>query len=78
MKQVTKEEAIRIHDSKEWKNWSHEKKAGFQIRQKRLCMPFSVFRESVGEVLNRPVWTYEFASDEFIEEVKLATKSSTK
>jgi hypothetical protein len=59
-KQLTKEEAIALHDSGEWKKWSHEQRAVFQMNQECLCMPFGVFHEAVEKALGRPVWTHEF------------------
>jgi len=60
MKQLTKEEAIKLVESGIWKTWSKEKIAYFQLHQDRLCMPFSVFHEAVEYVLKRPVYTHEF------------------
>ena len=60
--QLTKEQAIDIYESKMWEKWSPEEKVKFQFFQRLLCMPFPVFHEAVEKVLNRPVWTHEFAS----------------
>lgn len=60
MKQLTREEAIALHDSGEWKSWTHQQRASFQMVQNKLSMPFSVFQESVSEALGRPVFTHEF------------------
>lgn len=60
MEQLSKEQAIAMHDRKEWENWSHEQRAKFQMQQDRLCMPFDVFQEAVEKTLGRPVWTHEF------------------
>ena len=62
MKQLTKKEAIEIHDSEIWKTWTKEKIAYFQLKQDRLCVPFDVFHESVEYCLKRPVYTHEFGS----------------
>ena len=62
MEQVTKEQAILIHDSKEWEDWTYEEIAKFQLFQDRLCIPFGRFHQAVEVVLKRSVWTHEFAS----------------
>ncbi len=60
MKQLTQEEAIAFADSEGWKEWSPHARAGFQLRQDCLCMPFEVFHEAVEKVLGRSVFTHEF------------------
>lgn len=60
MRQLTKEEAIRFSDSRVWESWTHEQICDFQLFQKKLCMPFSVFHEAVEKTLGRPVFTHEF------------------
>lgn len=64
--QLTREQAIAFHDSGEWKNWTYEQKVRFQLFQKKLCIPFDVFHEAVEKVLDRPVYTHEFANYEAI------------
>jgi len=61
MKQLTKKEAIALAKGGEWKDWTYRDKAKFQLYQRRLCMPFSVFHEAMEKVLERPVFTHEFA-----------------
>ena len=61
MEQLTKEQAIALHDSKEWENWTDAEIAAFQMEQNKLCVPFSRFQQAVESVLGRPVWTHEFA-----------------
>lgn len=39
-----------------------------------LCGSFSAFHEDVEKRLGRPVWTHEFAGEEFTAEVKEAYK----
>ena len=60
MKQLTREEAIAVHDGGKWRSWSHERIAHFQMEQDRMCVPFGVFHEAVEKALGRPVWTHEF------------------
>lgn len=60
MQQLTEQQAIAIGESKIYDNWDYNKKAGFQLFQDKLCMPFSAFHEAVEKVLKRPVFTHEF------------------
>lgn len=60
-KQLSKSEAIEYFDNKKWEGLDYREIATFQMRQKRLCIPFSVFHEAVEKTLGRPVWTHEFA-----------------
>ncbi len=60
--QLTKEQAIAIYESGEWKSWSHEQIVRFQLFQDRLAIPFDKFHEAIENVLGRPVFTHEFAS----------------
>ena len=59
--ELSKEQAISLHDSKFWENMTYRQKAIFQIFQPRLCMPFAVFHEVVEKTLDRPVFAHEFA-----------------
>lgn len=60
MKQLTREQAIDFAESESYKSMNYREIAEFQINQKRLCMPFSVFHEAVEKTINRPVFTHEF------------------
>ena len=60
MKQLSKEKAIELFNSKIWEDWTYEQKAKFQLWQEKLCMPFNVFHEAVEKSLGRPVYTHEF------------------
>jgi hypothetical protein len=59
-KQLTREQAIAIAESKVWENWNDEQVVRFQLFQKYLCMPFDRFHQAIEKVLNRPVYTHEF------------------
>jgi hypothetical protein len=61
MTHITREQAIKIGTSGEWKNWSSEFLAYFQLHEDKLCVPFSVYHKALEEQLNRPVYTHEFA-----------------
>lgn len=60
MKQLTMDEAIALFESGEWKNWTSQQRAVFQIVQHKLCMPFGEFHKAVEQTLGRPVYTHEF------------------
>ena len=57
---MTKEQAIALGESKFWEGMTHRQIAEFQMCEKKLCMPFSVFHEAVEKTLGRPVFTHEF------------------
>ena len=62
IEQLTKKQALEFHDSKEWESMSKSEIALFQLHQRLLCVPFSVFHEAVEHALSRPVFTHEFAN----------------
>ena len=62
MKQLTKEQAIAIAEGGEWKDWTLDEVARFQLFQTRLCVPFDLFHEAIEHTLERSVWTHEFAN----------------
>lgn len=73
---LTRESALALHESGFWEGLSPRERAGFQLFEERLCMPFEVFREAVQETLGRPVYTHEFGLNaqglraEFLGEVQ--------
>ncbi len=67
--QLTTDQAIAFADSKVYENWTPKQIVDFQLFQKCLCMPFDKFHEAVEKVLDRPVFTHEFAfHDEMVKE----------
>lgn len=64
MKTHTKEEAEKLFKSKFWEKMSKKEIAMFQLHEPLLCMPFDIFHEALESVLNRPVYTHEFAYPE--------------
>jgi hypothetical protein len=71
---MTKEEAIKLAESKFWEDMSLEDRAMFQLWEKKLCMPFGVFHEAVEKTLGRPVWTHEFAFLDSLKEEMLGLR----
>jgi hypothetical protein len=63
-KQFTKEEAVAFYESKEWEEWTLQKIAVFQLYQECLCVPFAKFHKGMEVLLDRPVWTHEFADQD--------------
>lgn len=61
MQQLTQEQAIRLYQSGEWKDWTDDEVVKVQLFQDRLCIPFDHFHQAIEKVLDRPVWTHEFA-----------------
>ena len=64
IKQITKDQAIQIYDSGIWKDWTDEEIVKFQLFQDCLAIPFSRFHEATEKVLDRSVWTHEFADQQ--------------
>lgn len=74
---MTKEQAIKLHESEFWKTMTDKEIATFQLFEERLCMPFSVFHGAMEATLGRPIFTHEFAYEdlkkEFLGEKKAPT-----
>lgn len=60
---MTTEEAIAFYASGKWEQMSKLEIAKFQINEPKLCVPFEVFHEAVEHVLERPIFTHQFATD---------------
>lgn len=58
---MTREEAVKMTDSKWYELKTAEEIVKFQLYEERLCMPFPLFHKAIEEVLGRPVYTHEFA-----------------
>lgn len=62
---MTRNQAIKFSKAWEKKGWDKfDKKtlARFQLNERYLAVPWSLFHESVELLLGRPVWTHEFAN----------------
>jgi hypothetical protein len=58
-KDMTKEQAINLYNSEFYKELTDYEKVKFQLFEKRLCMPFSIFHEAIEKVLGRFVYPHE-------------------
>ena len=61
---MTKEEAVAKFDTEWWEAATNEQIVAFQLYESRLCVPFDRFHEAIEAVLERPVFTHEFADTE--------------
>lgn len=69
IKMLTKEQALKLYNSKFWEEMTYEQIAMFQLFEERLCMPFGIFHKAIEKTLKRPVWTHELASDDIKKEI---------
>ena len=76
MKQLTKKQAIEFYDSKVWEKWTDEQIVRFQLFQRLMCIDFSRFHKAMEIVLNRSIWTHEFASWDELRKEYLGVKKS--
>jgi len=65
---MTKEQAIKLAESKFWENMELKDIAKFQLFEEKLCMPFGVFHNAIEKTLDRPVFTHEFGLN--VEDLK--------
>lgn len=68
MEQLTREQAIALASSEEWKNWTDEEIVRFQLYQRRLCMDFSRYHQALEVVLGRPVFSHELGDSERLQD----------
>ena len=69
--EITTEQAIEIYESNWWEKLDPKEVAFLQLHQSKLCMPFSLFHNYIEQLLDRPVWTHEFAdADSLRDEYK--------
>jgi hypothetical protein len=71
---MEKQQAIDLYESKFWEGMSMEEIAKFQLFEDKLCMPFDIFHEAIEKVLNRPVFTHEFAYSDNLKKEMLGEK----
>ena len=58
---IGSDSAIKMSETKWWEKASPEEIVSHQLFVAELCMPFDEFHKAVEIVLDRPVWTHEFA-----------------
>lgn len=75
--QISKEDAIELANSKDWKSWTDDEIVSFQLFNNCLSMPFSSFHKAIESVLNRPVFTHEFAFQDHLIHEYFGTKPSS-
>ena len=59
-KNIGKEAALKLCESKWWEGLGPREIVDFQLNTAELCMPFDLFHEAVEKALGRPVYTHEF------------------
>ncbi len=64
---LSKQKAISLYESKEWEKWSNLEIVAKQLYTEKLFLPFEIFHEAIEIVLNRPVYTHEFAQPESLK-----------
>ena len=75
--QFTKEEAISFTDKNLLKDMTPLGIFKLQMSQKLLCMDFSTFQEATEKVLDRGVWTHEFAKPELLWDEYLGNRETS-
>lgn len=76
MRQFTREEAIKIATSNLWEDLTPFQIVELQLFQDKLCMPFSIFCEAIEKVLDRSVFTHEFAYPDLLRAEFLKEKAA--
>ena len=61
---MNKQEALEMYKSGVWETWTTKEIVDFQLYEKRLCMPWTVFHAALEEELGRGIMTSEFAHPE--------------
>jgi hypothetical protein len=71
MKQLSKEQAHAVFQSKIWETWSDIQLLRIQLFQEHLCMPFGRYHRALERHLGRPVYTtsLDYQKDKLIKEV---------
>lgn len=64
--QMSSEEAKAFALENRWEPLTPAERGLMQLRQDRLCMPFSVFHEGIAALLGRSVWTHEYAKPDLL------------
>lgn len=70
----TREDAITLYKSEWWRNLKEEHIVRVQLFEDRLCMPMDLFHAALEKVLDRPVYSHEFAFPERLQKEYLGEK----
>lgn len=65
LKQLTKEQALSLYESKFWEGMIDREIALFQLSYEQLCMPWDVFHPALERSLGREVLRHEFMAENF-------------
>lgn len=60
---MNREQARAYFESDAWKSLSDYELVRLQLNEERMCVPWPVFHSAIGRVLQRPVFTHEFATN---------------
>ena len=63
---IVKKHAIKLAEKNVVEKQSDEAIFLFQMNQPTLCMDFERFHKATEKILDRPVWTHEFAHPELL------------
>ncbi|MFU2509380.1 hypothetical protein [Pseudoalteromonas sp. ASV78] len=66
MKQLTKEQAIELGNTKWWGHVNTASIAAFQLTQEMLCCPIEVYVNALSGTLGRNVYTHELDKPELL------------
>ncbi len=64
-RQLTKEQAVSLYESKFWEGMIDREIALFQLCAYTLCMPWDVFHSAIEKALGREVHSHEFKDENF-------------
>ena len=64
-RQLTKEQALSLYESKFWEGMIDREIALFQLCAYTLCMPWDVFHSAIEKALGREVDSHEFKGENF-------------
>ena len=67
MKKISSHEAKKLYKLKLWEKMTDEEIVRFQLFQDYLIMPFPIYSRALSRILNRPVYSHEFAAPEFLQ-----------
>jgi hypothetical protein len=66
---MTEQEAIDLAATRWYDHATDYEIAAFQLSERRLCCPFTVFHKAVERAVDRPVWSHELLMREGCEQL---------